>query len=177
MGSIDFLTDGTTEAQHKPLDDQDAIVQSQSDYNNDEVDMRSLNSLNDTAIEAVHKPFDDNSPIYIESPTIFNNIGDLRQYDLTTETLNPDSADDKSIKILSNIRVNYQRLRAHDFDPRAFSSFDQTEFVKFVQGPVFQDFENNIEKSIIESDFNRYQDTSNTMDCHPSSQKGNYRKY
>ncbi|GBP92124.1 hypothetical protein EVAR_47876_1 [Eumeta japonica] len=133
LESIDFLTDGIIDAQYKPLDGEDAIVQSQPDYNIDGVGMRSTNSLNDTTIEAVHKPLDDNSLIYIDTPPIFNNIEDLRQFDLVTKTLHSDNADNKPIKILSNIRVNYQRFRAHCPDTRGFSSIAQTEFVKFTK--------------------------------------------
>lgn len=158
---------------------QDATAQPTSSLNDNDVVMRSIDSLIDGTNEAAHKPLDDNSSIHLDSPTIFNNVGDLRQFDLTADILNPDiNTENKTVKILSNIAVNYQRFRVHGRDTQGFSSIDQTEFEKFIQRPVLQDLEDGIDESIIESDLNYDWDTSNTrMNCLDESMREDIEDY
>lgn len=157
---------------------QEATAQSTSGNNDDNVVMRSTDSLTLTVgtTEIAYEPLDDNSLVHIDSPTIFNNIGDLGQFDLTAaETLGPDiNLENKfKVKILSNIPVNYQCLKVPRRNTQGFSSINQTEFEKFIQNPVLQDFEEVIEELPIESNFGRHGDTYNTMDCHIEADKEN----
>ncbi|GBP85763.1 hypothetical protein EVAR_63883_1 [Eumeta japonica] len=109
---------------------------------------------------------------FVSEPEEIPNVTDSVARDplMEIEEQPENKADNKSIKI-SNIRINCQRFRTYGPDTRGFSSTDQTEFEKFIVGPVFQDIENNIEKSIIESDFSHHRDTSNTMDWNPEANK------
>ncbi|CAG5055007.1 unnamed protein product [Parnassius apollo] len=116
-----------------------------------------MKSLTDGTNGGTYDPSDVNSPINIDSPTIFNNIGDLRQFDLLSETSTPEiNINNKSkVNILSNIPVKY-----HNCNIQGFSSIKQTEFKELIQHPVLQDFEDDIEELVIKSDFGRDQNTS-----------------
>lgn len=108
--------------------------------------------------------------IHIDSPTIFKNIGDLRQFD-SMEMLNSDIVveDSPKIKILSNIVVNYQSFKKPSRNCPGFSSINQTEFEKFIhQRPKFQDFEDDIDSIRIDNNVSP-QVTSNITELADSS--------
>ncbi|CAG5010714.1 unnamed protein product [Parnassius apollo] len=131
-----------------------------SSYNNYNV-VNVMKSLTDGSNGGTYDPSDVNSPINIDLPTIFNNIRDVRQFNLLSETSTPEiNINNKSkVKILSNILLKY-----HNCNIQGFSSIKQTEFNELIQHPVLQDFEDDIEELIIKSDFDRDQNTSMRMD-------------
>ncbi|KAL0893762.1 hypothetical protein ABMA27_013899 [Loxostege sticticalis] len=103
--------------------------------NDDNIILESIESLTDETAEVAHEPLVvslENSSMHIDSPTIFNNIGDLMQFDPIVETLMP-CTNTSRVKILSNIPVNYQRFTKHDSNSHGFSSIDQIEFEKIME--------------------------------------------
>ncbi|KAL4710894.1 hypothetical protein ACJJTC_002524 [Scirpophaga incertulas] len=154
----------------------DAIFEQSTPNNkNNDLVTHSINSLITKSDETVHDVYDNDSLIHIDTPTIYNNIGDLMQYGYTTEASNLDTNIENSskIKILSNIPVNCQCL-TDNHSSQGFSAVDQTEFIKFLQRPDLQDFETVIEKSKIKLDLsNDWGKTNNMTDKNFENDKEN----
>ncbi|KAL4707068.1 hypothetical protein ACJJTC_011394 [Scirpophaga incertulas] len=119
--------------------------------------------------ETVHDVYDNDSLIHIDTPTIYNNIGDL----IEASNLDTNIENSSKIKTLSNIPVNYQCL-TDNHSSQGFSTVDQTEFIKFLQRPDLQDFETVIEKSKIKLDLsNDWGKTNNMTDKNFENDKEN----
>lgn len=165
QGPLDGENSINIEAHNNVIPSEEATAQITYDFDEGDLVMRSIDSVIDrTAAAVVHDPFDDNNSIHIDTPTIFNNVGDLMEFSSASEILNIDRiTENKSkIKIMSNIPVNYQRFSVHGRDSQGFSSIDQTEFEKFIQRPLHQNV-GDIEQLIVESHFDHDGDTSNAM--------------